>query len=404
MNSKKIFSIMLTMTLGISMLSGCGSKQKDDAKNNKEAEIVIWHQYEPGVEENLKKSFDNFTKENKNIKVKFIKQNELSNKITLSGQSQKDVPDIILGPNDWAGRFSVMGIVEPVSGHIDSKILDNHIKPTIEALTYKDELYGVPMTYECLTFMYNKKLLDKAPQNTDELLAMMKEKKQGDKWGFLDNIGDAYHAMPWIYGNKGFAIDKDGKPGLNSAEVEAALNFIKEMKPYLPKNIDYNVMDGLFKEGKAAAVMNGSWAIKDYKANKNIELGVELLPVISSTGKKAQPFLGVQAAYITKGCKNKEAAGKVLEYFASEDIAKAFADAGYLVANKKVDLSNDPIAKKLSEQADLCTPMPCVPEMSNVWEPLANALKEVATKDNPDIKAILEKAQKDAEEKIKAAK
>lgn len=402
MKRKRMLAIMIaTVMLGTTMLMGCGKQAEASNKNNDE--IIVWHQFEGGVEDNLKKSFDELNKDGK-IKVKLVKQTDLANKITLVGQSEGDAPDIILGPNDWAGRYSIMGIIEPISKYVDPKVLDNRINSTVDAVTYKNEVYAIPMTYECLVFMYNKKLLDKAPQNTDELLKLMKDKKQGDSWGFLANAGDAYHSIPWIYGSNGMVIDKEGKPKLNTAEVEDGVKLIKEMKEYLPKNMEYNIMDGLFKEGKAASIANGSWAIKEYKENKNIDLGVELLPTITKTGKRAQPFLGVQAAFVTSKGKDNTNIKEALEEFASEKVAKAFVDSGYLVADKNIDLSNDPIAKKLSEQAEMATPMPACPEMASVWEPLANTLKTVLIEDNCDIKDLLEKAQKQAEEKIDSSK
>ncbi|MDZ4957296.1 extracellular solute-binding protein, partial [Clostridium perfringens] len=130
-------------------------------------------------------------------------------------------------------------------------------------------------------FMYNKKLLAEAPKNTDDLLKLAKEETKDDKWGFVSNITDAYHSIPWIYGSKGEAINKDGIPGLSKSETINGIEFVKELMKYQPKNVDYAVMDGLFKEGKALSIVNGSWAIKDYSSNSNIDLGVELLPVVS---------------------------------------------------------------------------------------------------------------------------
>lgn len=399
---KRLLSLLLAFT-ATTMLVSCGGKG-EKVEETKESNIIIWHQYEPEVEEALKSSFNDFTSKNSNIKLTFVKQNDLSQKLTLIGQSEKDSPDIILGPNDWIGKFATMEIINPVSDYIEKSSLDNHNKVTVEAATYNDKLYGIPMTYECLTFMYNKKLLTEVPKNTDDLLKLAKEGTKDDKWGFVSNLSDAYHTMPWIYGYKGEAVSKDGVPGLSKPETINAIEFVKELMKYQPKNVDYAVMDGLFKEGKALSIVNGSWAIKDYSSNANIDLGVEVLPVITKTSKAAQPFLGVQVALLTETSQNKEAAGKVLDYLAGENVGKAFVDTGYLVANEKVDMSSNAYAKKLLEQAALATPMPSAPEMTSVWEPLANVLKSISTEENANVKELMESAQKQTEEKIEASK
>ena len=210
--------------------------------------------------------------------------------------------------------------------------------------------------------------------------------------------------MPWIYGFNGEALSKDGVPGLSKAETIEGIEFVKELMKYQPKNVDYSVMDGLFKEGKALAVVNGSWAIKDYSSNANVDLGVEVLPIIKKTNKAAQPFLGVQVALLTESSQNKEAAGKVLNYLAGENVGKAFVETGYLPANEKVDMSSNAYAEKLLEQARLATPMPSSPEMTSVWEPLANALKSISTEENANVKDLMENAQKQTLEKIEASK
>lgn len=399
---KKILSVFLALA-AMTTFTACGSNSKATNGGSGEKTIVVWHQLETPVEDALKKSVSDL-ETSEHIKVKFVKQNELSQKLTVAGQNSKDLPDLIIGPNDWTGKFSVMGIIDPISKAVDKGILKDHLDNTVEAVTYKGESYGVPMTFECLTFMYNKKLLATPPKTTDDLLKIAKENTKDGNWGFVTNTSDGYHMMPWIYGFNGYAISKDGAPGLSQAGTVDALNFIKDLTAYLPKNVDYQVVDGLFKEGKAASIVNGSWAIKGYKGIDKIDLGIEVLPVVSKSGKNAQPLLGVQAAMVMAKSSNKKEAGKVLESFASEKTANALLDCGYLVSNKKVDMTKDPITKKLLEQANFATPMPNSPEMSSVWEPLANALKSISTDKNADVKKLLDKAQKDAEDKVKAAK
>lgn len=408
----KKLKVFILLSLVVIMSTGCmnkasGGKEKAVMKSEEKSKgekIVIWHQYEPKIEEALNKEFKQFTMDNPNIEIELVKQNELANKVTLTGQSQKDAPDIICGPNDWTGRFATMGIIEPITSYIDLSILDEHLDTTKDAVMYKDNIYGIPLTYECLAFMYNKELLDTVPVNTDELLQMMKDKTKDEQWGFVHNVTDAYHVMAWIYGNGGYAIDEAGKPGLNTPGTIEALRLIGQMKPYLPKNVDYAVMDGLFKEGKAAAIINGSWAVGEYKENLGDNFGVATIPQISKTGNPGQPFLGVQAAFVSKTADKTEGMAKVIGYFASEKIGNLFADNGYLVSNKKVVLGDDIILNALQEQAQVATPMPTTPEMSQCWEPLSNALQVVVLEQDPDYKAIADEAQKDAEDRIKSIK
>jgi len=42
-------------------------------------------------------------------------------------------------------------------------------------------------------------------------------------------------------------------------------------------------MDTLFKEGKAAMIVNGDWSLSDYQGVLGNNLGVAAIPTISST-------------------------------------------------------------------------------------------------------------------------
>ena len=199
-------------------------------------------------------------------------------------------------------------------------------------------------------------------------------------------------------------MDDKNAPGLNTEGTIEALKFIEQVKPYLPKNLDYPTMDGLFKEGKAVSIINGSWAIKDYLANDKIDLGISLIPAISATNKKGQPLLGVQAAFPTASVRDKEATGKVLAFLGGLEVGNALSSAGYLVANSNVVPGNNPALMQLIEQAEYATPMPAAPELKHVFDSLNAALNSVLTEEKPDVKAILEAAQKDAEQRIEDAK
>ena len=408
----KLLKKIGVMAISGMLLTGCAGQnngveektKKTEAVKVEDTTITVWHQYEPKVEEALQVSFDKFSQENEGIKVEFIKQNELANKVTLTGHSPDDAPDIICGPNDWSGRFSTMGIIKPITEYVNEDKLKDHLESTKEAVTYQDNIYGVPVTYECLVMMYNKDLLEKAPENTDEILKLMAEKTNEEQWGFIGNVSDAYHMIPWIYGNGGYPINDQSVPGLDQKGMIETLKFVGAMKPYLPKNVDYGVMDGLFKEGNVAAIINGSWAISEYKEVLGDKLGVATIPTVSKTGKPGQPFLGVQAAFVSATTEGGQAIGKVLNHFASQEVGQIFADNGYLASNQTVDQGEGEIIEALRAQAKNAIPMPTVPEMAQCWEPISNALKEVIVSDAPDYESIAKAAQKDATERIESIK
>ncbi|MED3748082.1 ABC transporter substrate-binding protein, partial [Geobacillus stearothermophilus] len=69
------------------------------------------------------------------------------------------------------------------------------------------------------------------------------------------------------------------------------------------------------------------------------------------------------------------------------------------LTNEKI--TNDPLIAGFAEQIQYGEPMPNVPEMSQVWEPMSNALQFIAKGENP--KAVLGEAVKTIQDKIAAS-
>lgn len=56
-------------------------------------------------------------------------------------------------------------------------------------------------------------------------------------------------------------------------------------------------MDNYFKEGKAAAVISGPWALGDY-AKSGVDYGVAPLPILPN-GQAMRPFYGAKGYVIS---------------------------------------------------------------------------------------------------------
>jgi len=77
--------------------------------------------------------------------------------------------------------------------------------------------------------------------------------------------------------------------------MRGALQFMADLKfkdAVMPKDADYNAADGLFKDGKAAMIINGDWSLGGYTDPKALgdKLGVAPIPQITSTGKWPAPY------------------------------------------------------------------------------------------------------------------
>ncbi len=96
----------------------------------------------------------------------------------------------------------------------------------------------------------------------------------------------------------------DGKtPTLDTDPMKAALTLLSTWKfkdAIMPKEADYNVADGMFKDGTAAMIINGDWAMGDYKKALGDKLAVGPIPQITGAGMPA-PYTAGAFYMIPKG-------------------------------------------------------------------------------------------------------
>lgn len=174
-------------------------------------------------------------------------------------------------------------------------------------------------------------------------------------------------------------------------------------KPGLFQQNDDAAVSSLFKEGKAAMVINGPWALGDYEgALGEGKVGVAPLPLISEKGDAPpKPFLGVKHIMMSNNIEGDQAAlaFEFMKFFTGPESAGPLAEAaGHLPADTTVDVSADPIAQAFIEQGENVTPMPSIPEMGQVWEPAGQMITTVLSGD-----ATPEEAAATAQDTINSA-
>lgn len=298
-----------------------------------------------------------------------------------------------------------MGILAPLSDILDTASLNGDLNEmTLEAVTYKDTQYMVPVYFETLLFLYNKGLWEgDVPDSTDELYAYMETHTdtEAGTYGVLNQHSTAYNVAPFINGFGGCIIDKEGNPGLNLPETIEAVAYNQKFAA-LQADGDYNTVTTLFNEGKASAIIGGPWLLSGIK-DAGIDLGIKSLSeFILPNGKALAPYSGVQGVGVLKhsaGAK-KDAVEKVLSALASEKVGvDLVVNNNCASANEKVyhnsDVAADEMVLTMKKTADTAEPMPNIPQMSVMWGPAEGFLAAV-NKSNEDVSQAAEDFQKEA--------
>lgn len=391
MSLKRFLSFLLPLTvLSTMLLSACGgggTPANSTASIDYSGTITIWHGWQGDYLKAKKAIFDAYTQMHPKVTIKLVQQEQLIDK-SVTAIKAGNGPDVIAWVDDSLGKLAASHSVVPLDQYISSDyVKSTYTKPAAEAVTFNGKIYGVPETTEAITLMYNKKLItaDQLPKTTDDMLAFAKNYQQQNpgKFGVVWNTQDAYFNAPWFYGFGAYYVKEDGTVGLNSDQAIAASKYIASFKPYLPKQISYDVASSLFTEGKAAAIINGPWSYADYATKAGIDIGFAKLPmVVANNNMPAQPFVGVKSLWVTKNAKNPALAADILKFYTNTQnqlqMIKATSEIpANAAAAKDSSVISNPVIGSYAAQVEVGTPLPNTPYMSALWKPVGDALTAV---------------------------
>jgi arabinogalactan oligomer / maltooligosaccharide transport system substrate-binding protein len=420
---KKALSIFMMVILVFGVLSACGPKRETTSTNDtdkkeeaaKPEKLVVWEDKDKSGW--LEKVAADFEKEY-GIKIEY-KEVEMASKLRdqlrLDGPAGTG-PDIVTLPHDQIGQVVTEGLITELK--LDKEVTEKFSQSSIDAQTYDGKVYGLPKSSETPVLIYNKDLMAEAPKTMDELYTFSKDFTKGENFGFLALWDNFYFAHGIIGGMGGYVFNNNNGTldpediGLNNKGAVEGTEYIQKWytEGLFPNGIigenGGSAMDGLFTEGKVAAVMNGPWSFQPYK-DAGINIGVAALPTLPN-GEHVKTFMGVKGWHVSAYSKNQEWAVKFLEFITNDENAKyRFEQTAEVPTN--VALIDDPAitenegAKAVAEQSQYALPMPNIPEMGQVWDPMAKSLQTVVTgKTEP--KAALDSAVEQIKANIAATK
>jgi arabinogalactan oligomer/maltooligosaccharide transport system substrate-binding protein len=279
-------------------------------------------------------------------------------------------PQLLWTVSDHAGPFVTADLIQPVDGMF--KMGD-----FVESVSQNGKTWGVPISSgNHLMLYYNKDLLASAPATTDELIQVGKSLTSGENYGIVWNQTEPFWLAPWLGGFGGKVFAEDGvTPTLNTKAMVDTLQFMYDLKfvhEILPAESDYAGADTLFKEGKAAMIINGDWTLGDYKAAFGDKLGIAPIPKVSATGLYPAPYTSGKYFMIARNVAGNEleAVKGFIEYALSQEVQLQMVDElSRLPALKSAGTQvSDTFLAASAGQLAYGTPMPTVLEMRCNWD------------------------------------
>jgi arabinogalactan oligomer/maltooligosaccharide transport system substrate-binding protein len=370
-------------------------------------DITVWHAYRGDEKAAFEKVVAQFNAKQKDIAVKTlaVPYDAYADKITASVPRGKG-PDVFIFAQDRLGGWVEAGqTIEPIDFYLEDATVKSLVPGMMEAMTYRDTVYGLPLNYKSIAMIYNTALVKTPPKTTAELVKLAKGMTDVStgRFGLAYEYSNYFFhaALMNAYGGQVFApgptptIDSPQ----NVAAVKTMLKWYKQDK-ILPADPSSTLIASLFNEGKTPIVFSGPWFLGEVQ--DKVKYAIAPLPLVSEAGgKPMKPWLTVEGVYVSAGSRHKEQAYKFAEYLISPEAAVVLAlEGGQLPTNKAVytdpRVVKNPTLQGFRKQLDTAVPMPNYAEMTLMWSPVTTAMNKIVKGS-----ATPEAALKEAQETVK---
>lgn len=360
---------ILVMLVAAMLLMACGSGNNKGDSN----QITVWYHPFVGAEkkEELLKVFSDmeaeFKVENPDITVVFeeIPWADREQKITTT-LSANQGPDIYYLIPDQLSQFAENGLVLPLKEHLGDMDLSDYSDQTLASVTYKEDLYGLPILRESQTLFYNKKILEEIGGDADNLPTTWAEFNElGQKAvdaGYYARTFDAANTLngslyPLIWQAGGDIVNDNDEIFINNEKSVKAFELINDwyQKGLISKeSITSEDSAPDFLDGKILAAWNVGGLIEMMK-----DAGVEY--VIGSPLKEEQEVtFGVTGSFVVSSkSQNPEKATEFLKVMTNTENSREFNKlTGYIPPRTSAQdiFEGDPDMQKMADLVSIASP------------------------------------------------
>lgn len=297
-------------------------------------------------------------------------------------------PDLISCPHDNVGVFGTAETAMVLDKVFTKSFYAQFSQKDINDYKFDGKIYGIPYKVgNCLALIYNKKLVAAPPKTMDELVQKAQAlTKAPDQYGLVFDMVEPFFSIPFLGGYEGRVFDQKGNLTLNTDAMKKMMQLVYDLKntyKITPKEANTDVANALFKEGKAAMIINGPWFYGD-ATKAGIDIGIARLPKLTG-GTWPAPYTGAKVLMINPNIKNKarlDAVKKFVTFLNTPEIQVRLAKASSefptnLKALTDPYVTSDERMKSLADQMKAGTPMPYQPEMRAVWDTVRTVQAEV---------------------------
>lgn len=388
---RRVISGFMAVVMAVS-LAGCSGGQKEQAGGASGAPadaavektvLTFWGHQEFSWNDSYKEIAQAFMDENPDIEIKmeFFPYDQFESKVQTSLLSKEQGADIYELWGGWGIDFAPTGALAKLPDDMANEIKEEFYAPTIGALEYEGNLYGVPLEFniESGAMLVNNKLLKEngltVPTTWEELVSEAKKASviEGGIFAvkgfdFVNWDSVTYLLLSMILSEGGQYLEEDGTVNLDTPEAKAAFEELHR----LVVEEKLTDLEGLTSTGGGMEgyqqlfagtnlfVPRGPWTIAEGQQTFELVLGEDF-------SYEPLPWYGANPAFaaetgwsvaVNANSANQDAAFRFLNYFYSDE----------MLLKHDLNCSLIPPKVSLAQSPDLLEKMPYVKPLVSILE------------------------------------
>jgi arabinogalactan oligomer/maltooligosaccharide transport system substrate-binding protein len=276
-------------------------------------------------------------------------------------------PDMFIAPNDNLGGEARAQYLLDLTGKIDG-VLANTSDVAANGSMVDGKVFMVPESLKAVAMYYDSAKVTTPPTTTDELKALV------DGGGKVGVLTGAYFGWGFYSAFGGSILGADGKcTATANSGVADAIAYVRSLNEAgATVDSDYAKINDPFIAGGLDLILNGNWALGDYRGARST---LAVAPFPSGPGGAGRSMTGVDGWYINSAIsqEQQDLAIAVASELVSQESQQIMVDvAGHVPANKNVT-SSDALVKAFTDAIYAGDPRPQSAAFNNYWGPFGDA-------------------------------
>lgn len=343
MKMKKVLALVLSASMVVGMLAGCGGSSDKKAETTADGKVVL-------------ELFSTKTESKATMEGLVAKFNESQDKIEVqltqpadagtvlkTRMTKDDLPDIVaMGGDSTYSELQSAGVLVDLSdaeyvADINESYMDMLYMLNMDQ---EEKAYGIPYATNSSGIIYNKDIFEangiEIPTTFTELLDVCEKLQAAGVTPFELTFKDAWTILPaWnsmapVLQPENFYADRKAGSTTFEGTHEELLEKYLQLIPYAQADYmgtSYDDGNKNFAAGSAAMMINGNWAITEIKkANADINIDQFKFPA-SDNADENLITSGIDVLLgVTTACADLEAANEFISFMTEVENAQQYID------------------------------------------------------------------------------